>query len=429
MKTNYLLYLLIFWSSYSFGSSRIIYTQNFEEASVGVDLLGNMEVKNFNAAGGAEWSYDLATPETAISGKKSAHLHIVSPGNAWYGLQFKIENAEFTTVGKGLKYKITFDIKSSTDDNFFQFYIQAQSSFVKEITIPEKNKTQQIVLESTPMDNSGNANFLWAFGEHANAGDIWIDNIVIEELFEPVNFTEDFNNAEMVNGEGGWSVGSVDMRNFGNGNWTFGLEEISGKPENNCVWMDIAENSEDWWTLQFRIENKFKVIKGRKYTTSFKIKSQQPNKVTFKIEGVSSFVQEIDIAGGNNFQEYTIHSPEMEHSGIPNFMWAFGRPTSTGKLYIDDITITETDTPGPSGLKIPDPETNVKMRWNGEILNICGDQPADIQVYNCYGGLILNSKISEGETSIHVTHPSSVIIVKYIDTKGHQIVKKLVALL
>ena len=189
MKKLLLILFILLSSTILFAQSRIIYSQDFESAVVGTNLLGNMQVQNYNAGGGAAWTYDLATGVQALSGSKSAHLNIQNPGNQWWGLQFKVENAALSTVVKGMSYNITFKIKSSTSNNKFQFYVQGQSVFEQDITIPTANVTQVVSIDTTPMDNSGTANFLWAFGYNPNVGDVWIDDIVITEKYTPINFS------------------------------------------------------------------------------------------------------------------------------------------------------------------------------------------------------------------------------------------------
>jgi len=230
-----LFYSILLSSTMFFAQDKIIYRQDFESAVAGTDLLGNMQVLNFPSGSNA-WTYDIATGAAAISGSKSAHLNIQNIGNDWWGLQFKIENAASTTVIAGKSYNITFKIKSSTANNKFRFFVQGQSKFDKDVTVTEANVTQVVSIDSSPMDTSGVANFLWAFGLNANVGDIWIDDIVITELavavipveppFTLVSvFSENFENATV----GPNNIGNTEAFNYGASNgttsaWNFELE-------------------------------------------------------------------------------------------------------------------------------------------------------------------------------------------------------------
>lgn len=400
-----------------YAESRIIYSQDFENAVVGSNLLGDMQVQNYNAGGGANWTYDLATGDQALAGSKSAHLNILNPGNEWWGLQFKVEDAALTTVGKSLKYKITFKIKSSTDDNFFQFYIQGMSSFVQEVPIPAGNVTQEVSIESTPMDNTGIANFMMAFGSHANIGDIWIDDIVISEMYTPLNYSENFNTVLPT----ATNIGDVTLANYGNGAWTFGVEQVGTDVSNKCAWMNISENSTDWWTLQFKIE-KFAVIKDKQYTISFKAKSTVPNSFSVRVEGVSSYVTNINTTGGNTFENFVLETSPMEKSGLANFLWSFGRPTVYDKICIDDLIIQEkglsTDFQNISN------DSDVKIYFTKDKLNILNGFNSMIYVYDLTGSLLVYQQIKSNNDSMPIRIGQKILIVKVIDEKGQITTKK-----
>ena len=334
MKKLLLILFILLSSTILFAQSRIIYSQDFESAVAGTNLLGNMQVQNYNAGGGAAWTYDLATGVQALSGSKSAHLNIQNPGNQWWGLQFKVENAALSTVVKGMSYNITFKIKSSTSNNKFQFYVQGQSVFEQDITIPTANVTQVVSIDTTPMDNSGTANFLWAFGYNPNVGDVWIDDIVITEKYTPINFSENFNTVV----PGVSNIGDFDLANYGNGAWTFGVEQVDTDPLNKCARLNITQNSDAWWTLQFK-NSKLIAVQGKQYVINFKAKSNISNSLLVRMEGVVAFEQRVNLT--NSFQNFSIESTAMDNTGSVGFMWAFGNPTSLGTIWIDDITIQQ----------------------------------------------------------------------------------------
>jgi len=405
-------------STILFAESRVIYSQDFESAVAGTDLLGNIQVKNFNAGAGAAWTYDLSTGSQALSGSKSAHLNIQNPGDQWWGLQFKIEDAALTTVGKGMSYNITFKIKSSTSNNKFQFYVQSQSGFEKDITVTTANVTQVVSIDTTPMDNSGVANFLWAFGSNPNIGDIWIDDIVISEIYTPINVSENFNTVV----PGASNIGDFDLGNFGNGAWTFGVEQVAADPANKCARLNITQNSDDWWTLQFK-NTKYNAVKGKQYVIGFQAKSDISNSLLFRMEGVVTFEQRVNLT--NLFQSFSIESTAMDASGPINFMWAFGRPTLLGTIWIDDITIKE------KGLTTAIEKVNNSTMDNIKFTNggllFLSDTHAEVLVYDLTGSLIARQRVQGINSQIHLNNNYNALIVKCIDINGIVSTNKLIS--
>ncbi|MDP4276105.1 MAG: GH32 C-terminal domain-containing protein [Bacteroidota bacterium] len=361
MKKIVLSFAFLFSLLLAKAEERIVYSQNFENATVGTEALDNVQVHNFNAGGGASWTYDLATDDQAISGNKSAHLTIQNAGDQWWGLQFKVEDAALSTVGKGLKYRISFKIKSSTDNNHFQFRMEGTSAFGQDITIPKANVVQEVTLESTPMEGTGTANFLWAFGYESNPGEIWIDDIVVTELYTPLNFSENFDHTTTTAS----TIGDFSLGNYEGSAWTFGVEPVGKDTTNKCVGLNITENSVDWWVLQYKVE-KFPVIKDKQYIIKFKAKSGLPNLFNFRVEGTSDYMTMLTTKGGNGaFDEYTCETPPMQRSGVANFLWAFGKPTKPDKFYLDDISFQEkpvyADTTKISRLTLNDFTSDVHM--------------------------------------------------------------------
>ena len=410
--------IILLSSTILFAESRVIYSQDFESAVAGTDLLGNVQVKNFNTGGGAAWTYDIATGAQVISGSKSAHLNIQNPGNQWWGLQFKVEDAALTTVGKGMSYNVTFKIKSSTSNNKFQFYVQAQSGFVKDITVATANVTQVVSIDTTPMDNSGMANFLWAFGNTANVGDIWIDDIVISEIYTPINVSENFNTVV----PGASNIGDFDLGNFGNGAWTFGVEQVATDPANKCARLNITQNSDDWWTLQFK-NTKYNAVKGKQYVIGFQAKSDISNSLLFRMEGVVTFEQRVNLT--NSFQSFSIESTAMDASGPVGFMWAMGRPTLLGTIWIDDITIQEKGLT--TAVEKINNSTMDKIRFTKGELLFLSDTHAEVLVYDLTGSLITRQKVQGINSQIHLNNNYSAVIVKCVGKNGNISTNKLIS--
>jgi len=356
MKKLFLNLIILMSSAILFAQSHVIYKQDFESAVAGNELLGNTQVKNFNSGGGAAWTYDIAAGVNAISGSNSAHLNIQNPGNAWWGLQYKIENAALTTVTKGLQYNVTFKIKSSTNNNKFRFSVEAQSGFVREVTLGAANVTQVISINTSPMDNSGVANFLWAFGQVANVGDIWIDDIAITELparttefptpavkLGSVVFNENFENANVGPDNNLSNIGNTGAFHFGDQSaWTFGLNTNNPISGSKSAYLNITNTAPDWWSLQYKVDSKFNVTQGLRYKVTFKIKSSVANTLSFKVQDLQNFSQTLNLKGGNEVETYSIISNMMDRSGgTANFIWGFGAPGVPAEVSIDDIVIEE----------------------------------------------------------------------------------------
>ena len=422
MQKFFIVFISLFLVSSLRSEDKVIFSQDFESATVGTDLIGNLQVKNFNAGGGAAWTYDLATGVQAIAGNASAHINIQNPGDQWWGLQLKFEDASFTNVVKGLKYRISFKIKSSTANNYCQFYVQGQSSFVQEVNIPDANVVQDVTIETTAMDNSGTANFMWAFGQYSNTGDIWIDDVVVTELnstsYVPLNYSEDFDNAVVAAS----TIADFDVANYGNGLWNFSLEQNGTDPANKCVRLDIMQNSDDWWTLQFK-NSKLNVEKGKQYIIDFKAKSDIDNSLLFRIEQTVLFEQRVNVKGDGTFQSFSIESTAMDNSGPANFMWAFGRPTALGTIWLDNISIREKKTSTDVGQH---GETQaVNFIFEDDDIRVLSDIQSSVSVYNTLGCLLARKMVSGSGQLIHVNSRDKVLMVVYKDTLGKTVVKKL----
>ena len=429
MKKLLFSFIILLSSTILFAQDKIIFSQDFESAAAGTDLLGNVQVKNFNAGGGAAWTYDIATGATATSGSKSAHLNIQNAGDQWWGLQFKVEDPALTTVIAGKSYKITFKIKSSTPNNKFQFRCEGQNSFQQDVTVTTANVTQVVSIDTSPMNGSGVANFLWAFGLNSNVGDIWIDDIVITELAvavipvdPPVNlvsvFSENFENATV----GTNNIGNTEAFNYGASNgktsaWDFGLETnypITGK---KSAHLNITNAGQDWWNLQYKIDSKFPVTAGLKYKVTFKIQSSLATKVTFKVQALQDFTQELNLKGGYDIETFSIISNKMDASGgNANFIWGFGNPGVPAEVWIDDIVIEEMQLVPNSVI-----ERSIEIVKVWSIRNeIIIDSPelCSASVYSITGQKIFSTPLNvTGRTSINISN-NKFVLVKLTSTNG-----------
>lgn len=422
MKKKLLTAIYLLTSLALYSNDKLLFTQDFENVVMGTDLIGNLQVKNFNSGGGAVWSYDLASGSQAISGNASAHINIQNPGNQWWGLQLKFEDAIFTNVIKGLQYKISFKIKSSTANNYCQFYVQGQSSFVQEVNIPDANVVQNVTIQTTAMDNSGTANFMWAFGQYSNVGDIWIDDVVVTELNSPtytsLDYSENFDNTIL----GAASIGDFDVANYGNGLWNFSIEQNGSDVANKCAKFVISQNSDDWWTLQFK-NTKLNVEKGKQYIIDFKAKSSIPNTLLFRIENTVLFEQSLTVNGDGNFQSFSIESTAMDNRGPANFMWAFGRPTNPGTFWLDDIHIREKTIS--TAINPFKNQLTVDFTFENGNVRMLSDTQTTVCIYNTMGTLLAKKKLNGSGQLIPVKASVGMLVLVCTDNSGRTTVEKL----
>jgi len=398
---------------------KIIFSQDFESAVAGTELLGNMQVLKFPSGSNA-WTYDIASGVSAITGSKSAHLNVQNPGNDWWGLQFKLENAALSTVIAGKSYNITFKIKSSTPNNKFRFSVEGQSGFVKEVTVTAANVTQVVSIDSSPMDTSGVANFLWAFGLNSNVGDIWIDDIVITELAVaviPVDpptklvsvFSEDFETAEVGPANDLSNLGNTGAFNFGGGAaWTYGLETNYPITGAKSAYLNITNTGSEWWTLQYKIDSKFPVKAGLKYKATFKIQSSVANTIMFKVQDVVNFTKTLSLKGGYEVETFSIITSAMDRSAATaNFLWAFGNPGVPAEVWIDDIVIEEMQ----PLLSVVDRSIDKVKVWStGNEIIIDSPEQGSATVYSITGQRILSTPYNSGRTSIPLSNNKFVLL-------------------
>jgi hypothetical protein len=425
--------IILLSSTILFAQDKIIFSQDFESAAAGTDLLGNVQVKNFNAGGGAAWTYDIATGATAISGSKSAHLNIQNAGDQWWGLQFKVEDPALTTVIAGKSYKITFKIKSSTPNNKFQFRCEGQNSFQQDVTVTTANVTQVVSIDTSPMNGSGVANFLWAFGLNSNVGDIWIDDIVITELAvavipvdPPVKlvsvYSENFENASV----GVTTLGNANAMNYGGGAvWTFGLETNYPITGLKSGYFNVTNTGSEWWTLQYRIDSKFPVTAGLKYKVTFKIQSSVANTIMFKVQDVVDFTKTLSLKGGYEIESFSIITSAVDRSaGTANFMWVFGNPAVPAEIWIDDIVIEEMQLVPNSVIERS--IDKVKVWSTGNEIIIDSPELGSATVYSITGQKILSTPLNvSGRTSVTISNNKIVLVQLKAADGASKIVKVL----
>lgn len=177
MKKLVLSLIVIFSAVSLFATEKIIYTEDFEQATVGATTLGNANAMNYG--GNAVWTFGLE--ETyPISGKKSAYFNVSNTGSEWWTLQYRIDS-KFEVI-QGYDYRISFKIQSSVA-NTIMFKVQDTHDFTQTLNLKGGYDTESYSILVPKMDRSaGTSNFMFAFGTPAVPAEMWLDDIVIEEI-------------------------------------------------------------------------------------------------------------------------------------------------------------------------------------------------------------------------------------------------------
>ncbi len=331
-----------------FAEETVIYSNDFEKTPLESEFVdGRMQFGDLWAAAyheQAQWNPYVATGSEAMSGSQSFCLDIVNPGPEIWGLQF-ILGSNSIPVKFARQYRVSFKVKSETADNLIHFRVEGTSSTQQYIEIYEANVVQEVSFVTSKMDNPGNGGFKWFFGQISNAGKIWIDDVVITEVPLPSlsSFSENFNSATIE----GNILGDFEFGTYPNTTesvWTYGLEVDPKNPSDKYLRLDLGENP-DWWAFQFKSQ-KYEAQYGKKYRIQFKAKSNVANTFIFKVEAIVDFQANITLSGNNQFETFTLETPPMDTDGVPNLLWAFGKPSVVGStIWLDDIVISEITVP------------------------------------------------------------------------------------
>lgn len=177
MKTKLTLFVLSILSFSLFSQNKVVYSEDFENATVTATTLGNANAMNYG--GGAIWNFGLET-NYPITGSKSGYFNVTNTGSDWWTLQYRIDS-KFQVI-QGLQYKVKFKIQSSVA-NTILFKVQDTEDFTQTLKLKGGYEIETYSIITAPMDRSaGTSNFMWAFGTPAVPTEIWIDDIVIEEI-------------------------------------------------------------------------------------------------------------------------------------------------------------------------------------------------------------------------------------------------------
>lgn len=180
-----------------FSANRVVYSENFENATVSTTTLGNAAAMNYG--GGATWTFALE--ETyPITGSKSAYFNIANSGTDWWTLQYRIDSK--FAVKQGVQYKVSFKIQSSVVTDI-KFKVESTADFTKILNLKGGFNIEEYSITTSAMDRDGdNSNFMFAFGSPSVPAEIWLDDIVIEELDATGLNENTFENVKI------WSIGN-----------------------------------------------------------------------------------------------------------------------------------------------------------------------------------------------------------------------------
>jgi len=177
MKKLFIILVSLSVSYTMFSANTVVYTENFENATVGATTLGNADAMNYG--GGAVWTFGLET-NYPITGLKSGYFNNTNTGSDWWTLQYRIDSR--FSVKQGVQYKVTFNIQSSVA-NTIGFYVQDAVDFKQVLNLKGGYAVEKYSIITAPMDrDDAKPNFMWTYGNPGVPAEIWIDDIVIEEM-------------------------------------------------------------------------------------------------------------------------------------------------------------------------------------------------------------------------------------------------------
>ena len=257
MKKIMLLLMVISITMTLSAADKVVYSENFENATVGKTTLGNADAMNYGA--GAAWTFGIET-NYPISGAKSGYFNVTNPGTEWWALQYRIDSK--FPVTQGIQYKITFKIQSSVANNIM-FKVQDTQDFTKNLSLKGGYDIEEYSIVIPPMDRTANtANFMFAFGAPAVPAEIWIDDIVIEELQSTTGINENlYENVKI------WSEGqnlnidspeSCSVKVFNMIGQTIYSSSIK---ENGKLVVDVPKNSHFVLVKLSSVDKSSKVVK------------------------------------------------------------------------------------------------------------------------------------------------------------------------
>lgn len=326
----------------------LIYDQNYQELITDVDQPGKeLHPLYWNFVHLPEFGGQGILAIEEISGRNFARTDIVHPGSQLYSLQM-IQNI---SLGKGGKYKVSFDAKSTVPRNIMvktgagptrgwvkysneESFTLASEVQSYEFSFDMLNETD---LESRLEFNLG--------GNGTNP--VWIGNVRIEDITgTPVD--NDAQKQPLPDGNhvynGTFDQGGMDRLLF----WNFSVNDAAANAS-------VSENTRE---LQITIEDGGKnpeavqldqqgiyLVKGNDHHASFNARSDKPRSIQAAVVNKDGTVnysgnQTIDLTSEMEEKTFEFTMPEEVSDSEAQIVFYFGN--GSGDVYLDDVVLLKT---------------------------------------------------------------------------------------
>jgi beta-glucanase (GH16 family) len=302
----------------------------------------NWNIVQLPEFGGAGWIEVDTINETNF-----AKTSITNPGSQLYSIQL-IQNL---SLGKGGKYKVSFDAKSTSPRNMMvKVGAGASRGWVKysneeTISLSDQLQTYDFTFD---MINETDIESRLEFNLGGNGTNpVWIGNVRVEDV---TGLSEDYNAAKqpLSNGNhvynGTFDQGSMDRMTY----WNFQVENASALAFVDEASRELQVNIQDGGINSSEVQLNQKgiqLVKGNDYKATFKARASEPRtiQVDFKSEnGEASYsgAQTIDLS--TNMEEKTVSFTMPENVTDPNAQLVFNLGGHHADVYLDDIVLIKT---------------------------------------------------------------------------------------
>jgi beta-glucanase (GH16 family) len=276
-----------------------------------------------------------------------AKTNITNPGSQLYSLQL-IQNL---SLGKGGKYKVSFDAKSNGSRNMMvKVGAGASRGWVKYSNEETIKLTDQIQTYDFTFDMINETDILsrLEFNLGGNGiNSVWIGNVRVEDI---TGLTEDYNVAKQPLADGNhvyngtFDQGEMSRLTY----WNFQVEEaiVNAFVDEESRELQVAIQDGGVSPSKVQVNQKgMYLVKGNDYKVTFKARATEPRtiQVDFKSEnGEISYSnpQTIDLL--TNMEDKTVSFTMPEEITDPNGQIVFNFGGHDADVYLDDIVLIKT---------------------------------------------------------------------------------------
>ncbi|MDR1090706.1 MAG: RagB/SusD family nutrient uptake outer membrane protein [Prevotella sp.] len=153
--------------------SEIILSEEFN-TEVNGEEVGAFTMKNYDAAYGAAWTYNIDN-NSILSGENALHINVIKSNTDFWTLQVRADNQP---VRSGHDYTIRFKVKASQNMNLD---FRAEGPLAHTELIPlEANTIKNVSFDTAPAGSDGICVVFFALGNTGDNYDIWIDAFEFE---------------------------------------------------------------------------------------------------------------------------------------------------------------------------------------------------------------------------------------------------------